>query len=265
MVIRGLEAGMKNFLLEVCVDSVQSALAAEAGGATRIELCGNLVIGGTIPSPKLFEEIRKHSQIPIHVLIRPRFGDFCYSAYEYKMIKEEVKMFRELGAEGVVIGILKPDGTLNMEEMHGLMEAAGGMSVTLHRAFDMSVDCFQTMEQAISLGIHTILTSGQKNTCRLGSSLLKDLQERSKGRISIMAGGGVDANEIGYLYEVSGITAYHMSGKVNLDSAMKYRREDVSMGLPSLSEYTIYQTSEEKIRVARAVLDKLRIHGSNSI
>lgn len=248
---------MKDFILEVCADSVESVLAGEHGGATRIELCGNLVIGGTTPSPKLFEEIRKHCHIPIHVLIRPRFGDFCYTAYEYSIMKEEVRMFRELGAEGVVIGVLKPEGTLNMEAVYGLMEEAEGMSVTLHRAFDMSAEPYETMEQAISLGMDTILTSGQKNVCMEGAPLLKSLREKSRCRICIQAGGGVNAAVIPGVYRASGVTAYHMSGKAALDSAMAYRKEEVNMGLPSLSEYTIYRTREESIWQARQVLEEI--------
>ena len=159
---------MTDFILEACVDSVESALAAARGGASRLELCGSLVIGGTTPNPWLFQEIRKHTDIRIHVLIRPRFGDFCYTNEEFVLIREAVKEFRKLGAEGVVIGCLKPDGTMNMEQMKILMEEAEGMSVTLHRAFDVCADPYETMEQAISLGIDTILTSGQKNVCTLG-------------------------------------------------------------------------------------------------
>lgn len=248
---------MNNFTLEICADSVESVLAAERGGATRIELCSNLVIGGTTPSPKLFKEIRKHSTIRMHALIRPRFGDFCYTDYEYSIIKEEVKMFRELGAEGVVIGILNPDGRLNMKNMYGLMEEAGGMSVTLHRAFDVCRDPYEALEQAVSLGINTILTSGQKNSCVEGISLLKDLKERSKGRISILAGAGISSSVIEKIYKETGITDYHMSGKVLLNSSMKYRKDGVRMGLPSLSEYEIYQTDEQKVREAKMVLDNL--------
>lgn len=108
---------MKQKILEVCVDSVESALAAERGGADRLELCQNLVIGGTTPSPKLFETIRRYSKIPIHVLLRPRFGDFCYTQYEFEMLREEVTMYRKLGAEGVVIGMLLPEGTLDIRRM----------------------------------------------------------------------------------------------------------------------------------------------------
>ena len=126
---------MNDYILEVCVDSAESALAAAKGGASRLELCQNLVIGGTTPGSKLFEVIRRQTTIPIHALIRPRFGDFCYTPYELEEIREEVAMYRELGAEGVVIGVLKEDGTMNMTAMEQLMEAANGMSVTLHRAF----------------------------------------------------------------------------------------------------------------------------------
>jgi len=249
---------MKKFILEVCADSVESVLAGEQGGATRVELCGNLIIGGTTPSPKLFEEIRRRSAIPIHVLIRPRFGDFCYTKYEYSIMKEEVRMFRELGAEGIVIGVLKAEGTLNMEAMYGLLSEAEGMSATLHRAFDMCADPLKELEQAISLEMDTILTSGQKNLCIQGAALLKELKEKSLERICIQAGGGINAGVIPSLYRVSGVKAYHMSGKALLDSAMSYRKAEVNMGLPSFSEYTVYRTSEEEIRKARQVLENLQ-------
>ena len=246
---------MADFILEACVDSVESALAAAKGGADRLELCGSLVIGGTTPNPWLFQEIRKHTDIRIHALVRPRFGDFCYTDEEFILIREAVKEFRGLGAEGVVIGILKPDGTLNMEQMKRLMEDAEGMSVTLHRAFDVCADPYETMEQAISLGIDTILTSGQKNICTAGADLLKDLVEKSAGRITIQVGSGVNADVIRELKPKTGDTAFHMSGKVTMDSEMEYRREGVNMGLPSLSEYEIWRTDEEAVRRARQVLD----------
>ena len=170
---------MKEYILEACVDSVESAMAAVEGGADRLELCGNLIIGGTTPGPWLFDEIRKRSDIRIHALIRPRFGDFCYTDAEFSMIKHAVEDFRKMGAEGVVFGVLKPDGTLNMEQMKELMEAAGDMSVTLHRAFDVCVDPIETMEQAISLGINTILTSGQRNVCLQGADLQGTGREES--------------------------------------------------------------------------------------
>lgn len=207
---------MNDYILEVCVDSAESALAAAKGGASRLELCQNLVIGGTTPSPKLFEVIRRQTTIPIHALIRPRFGDFCYTPYELEEIREEVAMYRELGAEGVVVGVLKEDGTMNMEAMEQLMEAADGMSVTLHRAFDVCRDPKEALEQAVSLGMNTILTSGQQNSAVKGAELLAELQRQAAGRIRIQAGGGICADAIRELYPKTGVTAYHMSGKIEL-------------------------------------------------
>lgn len=243
-------------ILEVCVDSMESALAAEQGGADRIELCGNLVIGGTTPSPALFEKIRKGTDLKIRALLRPRFGDFCYSQHEYEILKEEVKMFRKLGADGIVIGCLNPDGSLNMEQMQGLIAEAGDMEVALHRAFDVSRDALEALEQAIALGCRTILTSGQKNSAWEGRAFLARLQQESRGRIEILAGSGIKPEIIGQIHEETGITSYHMSGKMVVDSKMTFRREGVNMGLPGFSEYEIWQGSAEKIRGAREVIDQ---------
>ena len=162
-----------------------------------------------------------------------------------------------MGAEGVVFGVLKPDGTLNMEQMKELMEAAGDMSVTLHRAFDVCVDPIETMEQAISLGINTILTSGQRNVCLQGADLLRELEEKSRGRITIQAGSGVGASVIRQLYPLTGIKAYHMTGKRVIDSEMQFRKDGVNMGLPMLSEYEIWRTDADNIRAAKKVLEEL--------
>ena len=248
---------MNNYILEACVDSVESALAAENGGADRLELCSNLIIGGPTPSPCLFQEIREHSEICTHILIRPRFGDFCYTEYEFRVIVREVRNFRELGANGVVIGILKPDGTLDMERMKILMEEAGDMSVTLHRAFDLCVDPYIAMEQAKELGIDTILTSGQKNHCLDGKETLRQLVEREEGKITIQVGSGVDAETIHQIQPYTKAHAFHMSGKINLESPMTYRKEGVSMGIPSISEFEIIRTQQDKIRQACQVLESL--------
>ena len=246
-----------NYTLEACVDSVESALAAAKGGANRLELCSNLIIGGTTPSQWLLKEIRNYTDIKINVLIRPRFGDFCYSDYEFNIMKEEVQMFRELGVSGAVFGILKPDGTLNLKAMEVLMNLANDMEVTLHRAFDVCRDPYIALDQAKSLGIRSILTSGQKNTCLAGSSLIKELVELSRGEIEILVGGGVNAEVIKKIGPLTGARAYHMSGKSNRDSTMEFRKADVSMGLPDLDEFIIWKTDEEKIREARIALEAL--------
>lgn len=245
------------YTLECCVDSVESAIAAKKGGADRIELCSALVIGGLSPSQALYRKIREQVDIPIRVLLRPRFGDFCYTDFEHEILKEEIRSFRKLGADGIVIGTMKPDGTLNLEQMKELMEEAQGMPVTLHRAFDMCQDPFVTLEEAKKLGISTILTSGQKNTCVDGVELLKELVEKAQGETEILIGGGVDASVLPMLSEKTKAKAYHMSGKISMESEMRYRKQDVSMGVASVSEYEIWRTSEKRVREARKVLEQL--------
>ena len=245
------------YTLECCVDSVESAIAAKRVGADRIELCSALVIGGLSPSQALYQKIREQVDIPIRVLLRPRFGDFCYTDIEHEILKEEIRSFRKLGADGIVIGTMKPDGTLNLEQMKELMEEAQGMPVTLHRAFDMCKDPFVTLEEAKKLGISTILTSGQKNTCVDGVELLKELVEKAQGETEILIGGGVDASVLPMLSEKTKAKAYHMSGKISMESEMRYRKQDVSMGVASVSEYEIWRTSEKRVREARKVLEQL--------
>lgn len=245
---------MKSYILECCVDSVESAINAAKGGASRLELCSNLVIGGTTPDVALVKEIRKYTDIRIHALIRPRFGDFCYTEHEMEIMKSQIRALKEAGVQGVVIGVLDVDGNLDTSKMKELLQEIDGLSVTLHRAFDMCRDPYQALEESIVLGIHTILTSGQKQSAWEGRELLAELVQKAEGRIDIMAGAGIGASVIEKLIPVTKGTSYHMSGKVTLDSPMKYRKQDVSMGLPSLSEYEIWQTSEDIVRDAVEVL-----------
>lgn len=245
---------MKKYILECCVDSVESAINAAKGGASRLELCSNLVIGGTTPDVALVNEIRKYIDIRIHALIRPRFGDFCYTRHEVEIMKSQIRALKDAGVEGVVIGVLDEDGHLNIPVMKELMAEAEGLSITLHRAFDMCRDPYQALEDAISLGVNTILTSGQKQSAWEGRELLRQLIEKANGRIDIMAGAGIGASVIEKLIPETRGTSYHMSGKITLDSPMRYRKEEVSMGLPSLSEYEVWQTSEVAVSEAVEVL-----------
>lgn len=246
-----------SYILEVCADSVQSAVAAQEGGADRIELCSGLVIGGLSPSPALFKQIRKYTDLKIRTLLRPRFGDFCYDDYEFQTLKEEVEMFRELGADGVVIGMLNPDGTLDMERMEVLVNAAGDIGITLHRAFDVCRDPYEALEQCASLGIDTILTSGQKSSAWEGRGLLAELAEQAAGRVEILAGAGVNPGVIEKLAGCTAVRAFHMSGKKVMDSRMEFRREGVPMGIPGFSEFEIWQTDMEQVRRAVQVLQSL--------
>ena len=258
---------MAKYVLECCVDSVESALAAADGGADRLELCAALVIGGISPGPALFEQVRSCCDLPIRVLLRPRFGDFLYTDYEFRILKKEVALFREAGAEGVVIGCLQADGSLHMEQMRELIAEAGNMKVTLHRAFDVCADPISTYRQAGELGIDTILTSGQKRECLEGMPTLKELCKIQKeaGMPRIMAGAGVTPDVIRRFCAQTDITCYHLSAKKMLDSGMHYRKEDVPMGLPVMDEYSIFRTDSSVVAEAKqAILEHLsQVHNDN--
>lgn len=245
------------YCLEVCVDSVRSAIAAEEGGADRIELCKSLVTGGISPGVTLLKQVKQYTGLPVRVLLRPRFGDFCYDSYELEEMKEDIVRYRKAGADGIVTGLLTPEGDLDLPAMQDLLVAAEGMDVALHRAFDMCRDPFETLEQAVSLGCKTILTSGQKASAWEGRELLKKLVQQADGRIEILAGAGISPENIEKLaLEIRG-SAYHMSGKTTEESRMKFRRNEVSMGLPGLSEYEIQHTDAGKIRQAVLMLETL--------
>lgn len=248
---------MKDYILECCVDRLESAINGEKGGATRFELCANLIIGGTTPSLTLFRQVRENTNLPIHVLIRNRFGDFCYTDSEIEEMCDSIKGFVEAGADGVVVGALTPEGALDEASMERFMEASKGRKTVLHRAFDMCKEPFVTLEKAKKIGIDTILTSGQKGNCMEGSMLIKELIERGGKDINILIGAGVSADVIKGVFEVTGGKNYHMSGKKVIDSRMSYRKKEVSMGLPSLSEYDIWETSEQEIKKAVQVLREL--------
>lgn len=246
-----------NYILEVCTDSLESAVAAQKGGADRLELCGHLVIGGVTPEEELFLQVRRACQIPIRVLIRPRFGDFCYTEPEFERMLDQISRFQKLGADAVVCGCLLPDGNLDRERMKLLLDRAGHMEMTLHRAFDVCQDAERTLEEAISLGIGTILTSGQADSALNGAELLRSLNQKSRGRIALMAGAGVKPSNLRQLYEKTGLQFYHMSAKCTKESQMKFRRQGIPMGLPGISEYEIWRTDEEQVREAVEILADL--------
>lgn len=244
------------YTLECCVDSVSSAISAQAGGATRIELCSSLMIGGITPSISLFQEVKKHISIPVHVLLRPRYGDFLYSEYEYEILKREVSEFVKAGADCMVIGCLTKDGKLDAVKMQELISLCKGKPITLHRAFDMCQDPYEALEQAKKWGIQTILTSGQKNSCIQGITLIKDLVKQAGKNLEILVGAGVNQEVVREFLENTDVTSFHMSGKKILNSQMQYRKDDVSMGLPAFSEYEIWQTDEFEIKAVKELLEQ---------
>ena len=243
-------------LLELCVDSVESARTAAENGADRLELCGDLMVGGVSPSPFLIEAVQK-LEIPVNVLLRPRFGDFCYTRWEREILLREVEQCRKMGVNGVVLGALEPDGRLDRELLAQLIAAAGPLHKTLHRAFDLCRDASEGLEDAVELGFDTILTSGQAATAPEGAALLAKLNRQAAGRLTILAGSGVKSSNLEQLARATGLHAFHMSARRGENSPMRFRREGVPMGLPLAGEYERFYADGKEVKNARQVLDRL--------
>lgn len=239
----------KPVLIEVCIDSVASALAAQQGGAARVELCANLFEGGTTPSAGCIATVRKQLSIDLQVLIRPRGGDFYYSDEEFEVMKYDIQLAKELGVNGVVIGMLHQDGSVDKKRTKELVELAKPMNITFHRAFDMTPDPFLAMEEIIDLGINRILTSGQERTAFEGAELLAQLVEKSAQRIIILPGGGITERNLRKIVTKTGVTECHTSGRKSITSTMTYQKSHVFMGGElRLPEYGLSVVDAEKIR-----------------
>lgn len=234
-------------LIEVPAFSLESCLTAQRAGAGRIELCGGLAEGGTTPSAGLIQLASQLLQIPFFVMIRPRGGDFCYSETELSVMKADIQVVRSMGAAGVVLGILQPDGTVDEARTKELIELASPLPVTFHRAFDMTRDPLEALEAVIRTGAARILTSGQQQSAGDGLSVIRQLTERAGGRIEIMAGAGVNAQNAEALIK-AGVDALHLSGSIKIDSRMTYRQPSVSMASSVPGEYEYIEANEEKIQ-----------------
>ena len=246
-------------ILEVCIDSLASARAAVRGGADRLELCGALALGGLTPYTELLRQIRWESDIAIRCLMRPRAGDFLYTTEEIELMAAQIRELKSAGADGFVIGCLTAEGDLDYDAMNPLIEAADGAGLTLHRCIDVSRDPVKTYLDAKEMGIDTVLTSGARNNCLAGLDTigkLLELRDQHDGP-EVLIGAGVKASVIEtILAQYPQASAFHMSGKTELESRMIFRRNDVPMGIPGLDEWHIQQTSEEAVRAARNVLGR---------
>ena len=245
---------MKPYQFEVCANSVESCLAAQAAGAHRVELCAGIPEGGTTPS---YGEIKAARQLltttRLHVIIRPRGGDFLYSPIERRIMLADVENVRRMGADGVVFGSLTSDGEIDLPFMQQLMEAADGMSVTFHRAFDVCRHPHQALEEIVRLGCQRILTSGQQATAELGIPLLKELQQQADGRIILLAGCGVNETNIARIAHETGIREFHFSARETQESPMAFRRREVPMGGSlTLHEFERSVTTERRVRATIA-------------
>ena len=234
-------------IIEVCAYSLESCLTAQRAGAGRIELCGGLAEGGTTPSAGLIQLARQHLSIPLYIMIRPRGGDFVYSETELAVMEADISMAKSAGADGIVLGILQTDGTIDETQTRHLIDLARPLPVTFHRAFDMTRDSLEALEAIIRTGAVRILTSGQNQTAEAGLSVLKQLTEAAKGRIELMAGAGVNAQNA-TLFIDAGVDALHLSGGTKEDSRMIYRQPAVSMTSTLPGEYEYIEASEEKIK-----------------
>jgi copper homeostasis protein len=238
--------------VEICAYSLQSCLTAQAAGANRIELCGGLAEGGTTPSAGLIQLVCEQITLPVYVMIRPRGGDFLYTDTELAVMEADIRMAKQLGADGIVLGLLNADGSVDEERTRQLVDLAHPLPVTFHRAFDMTSAPLEALEAIIRTGAERILTSGQQQTAEAGLPLLRQLVEQASGRIAIMAGAGVNASNANALIE-AGVDALHLSGSVRQDSGMVYRHPAVSMASAVPGEYEQLETAQEKVR---AVLEK---------
>lgn len=246
-------------VLEICVDSLASARAAIAGGADRLELCSALLAGGLTPFEALLRQIREESDVKIRCLMRPRAGDFLYTPEELEILRRQILQLKNAGADGFVIGCLTAEGELDKEAMKPLMEACGNKGITLHRAIDVSRDLEKTYLDAKELGVDTVLTSGGASSCKMGQETIAKLlalRNQTNGP-EVLIGAGVNAAVIReFRSTIPGACAFHMSGKMELESGMRFRREGVPMGLPGLDEWHIQQTSAEAVKAARAAMDE---------
>ncbi len=239
-------------ILEICANSLQSAINAQQAGAHRVELCENLEQGGTTPSYGLLTLARKNLSIKINVLIRPRPGDFLYSDLEFDILKEDIKMCKQIGVDGIVCGILLANGDVDLVRTKALVELAKPMSFTFHRAFDFTNDPFKALEDVISTGADRILTSGQQPTAIQGEHLIRELVRLSNNRIIIMPGSGVNADNIEYLLE-TGATEFHMSGTESIESKMTFRKFGMTLGNPE-TDYKILESNIDKIKMVLTLL-----------
>ena len=234
--------------VEICVDSVESALAAQRGGAHRIELCSGLVEGGTTPSWGLISTVRGCISIPVHVMVRPRNGDFLYGPEDFEIMKQDVLSAKQLGADGVVLGILRKDGRIDVERTGHLVQMARPLQVTFHRAFDMSRDLGESLNALIAANIDRVLTSGGEQKVEDALPTVASLVKKAAGRIAVMAGSGITERNAHHVIEATGVRELHASATASVASVMEHRNEKIAMGAVRGREYQRPVVSEERVR-----------------
>lgn len=234
--------------LEICAGSLYSALAAQAGGADRVELCDNLAAGGTTPSYGMIKISRSLLNIPVFPIIRPRGGDFVYSEEEFEVMKQDVICCRELGCEGVVFGILKQDGSIDMQRCSELVLLAGAMEITFHRAFDRCTDFSGSLEEIIGMGFHRLLTSGGQAYAEDGITLLRSLVEQAGERLCVMPGSGITDSNLSRIMKETGACEFHSTARSRIGPAAGQLTRDNAEPL------YLYETDAEKVAGMRQIM-----------
>ena len=236
-------------LIEVCVENTDGLVAAQRAGADRVELCASLLEGGLTPSWGMVEEAKRVSTIPFHVIVRPRGGDFLYSEIEFAAMLADVEALMRLGIAGVVVGCLTARGEIDEDRMRVLVEAAGPLSVTCHRAFDMTRNVEAAVEALVRCGVARVLTSGQRDTAVDGIEAIRAAVSAAGGRLEVMACGGLDADNIAMVRDATGVPELHFAALRTEPSGMLYRNPNVGMGGTDLErEYTNSVTDGEAVR-----------------
>ncbi len=242
--------------IEIVVYNIESALRAQEGGADRIELCDNPAEGGTTPSFGIIEAVRQNFNMDLFVMIRPRGGDFHYSNYEFHSMKRDIDQCQKISVDGVVFGILNVDGTLDKKRCKELIARARPLKVTCHRAFDMTRDPMEALEDCIEAGFDRILTAGHQKTAIEGVDLIAELIKRAAGRIAIMPGSGVNETNAKELVQKTGATEIHFSAVSMIDSRMQYRNPNiVGMGSTEGSEFSYRTVDAELVRRIRKLTE----------
>ena len=246
-----------DYKLEICTNSVASCIEAQNGGAYRVELCAAIPEGGTTPSYGEISVAREMLDIKLNVIIRPRSGDFLYSEIEHKTMLKDIEIAKSLGADGVVFGCLTADGDVDIERNKELLDAAGDLDTTFHRAFDKCRNPFEALEDIIKLGFNRILTSGQQPKADKGIPLLKELVEKADNRIIIMPGSGITEDNISHIASETGASEFHLSARTPVKSKMKYKDDNVSMGGTNITidEYVQNITNAARVKATLAQLN----------